>query len=168
LAVGCGLCRQEALFRWVAFVVGHSFGLFNVPFLAILFLPLVVQTTSPPTSLLLSSLPSSQPPGTNLMTSDRPPRDGGNQRAKGPREYQRYRNNNDIVALVPPHSFGYRHCGETLYIWPAGMITRNPSWLLKLIQRIKPYTEGIIGDGVADHSIEEYSRCLKAVRIDNV
>ncbi|MGB7347904.1 MAG: transcription termination factor Rho [Pirellulaceae bacterium] len=28
------------------------------------------------------------------MTSDRPPRDGGNQRAKGPREYQRYRNSN--------------------------------------------------------------------------
>ncbi len=39
----------------------------------------------------------------------------------------RFRNNNDIVPLVPPFSAGYCHAGEELYIWPGSMITRNPA-----------------------------------------
>lgn len=78
---------------------------------------------------------------------------------------QRYRNNNDIVPLVPPKSFGYSHSGEELYIWPCGVITRQPHWVLRLVQRVKPWTAGIIGDGVADHAIAEYSRLIHDVRI---
>jgi hypothetical protein len=77
----------------------------------------------------------------------------------------RFRNNNDIVPLVPPFSAGYTHAGEELYIWPGSMITRNPCWPLKLIQRLQPILSGVIGDGIADHSMDEYCRHLEAVRI---
>ena len=85
--------------------------------------------------------------------------------ASGEFGVQRYRNNNDIVPLVPLLSQGYAHCGEELYVWPCSVVTRCPSWPLKLIQHAKPYTEGIIGDGLADHSINEYARHLQAIRI---
>ncbi|MEZ6041349.1 MAG: lipase family protein [Planctomycetaceae bacterium] len=77
----------------------------------------------------------------------------------------RYRNNNDIVPTVPPTSCGYQHAGDELYIWPAGMVTMNVPWPLKLIQRIKPLAAGIIGDSIADHSVAEYVRHLERVRI---
>ena len=79
--------------------------------------------------------------------------------------HMRFRNNNDIVPLVPPFNAGYTHAGEELYIWPGSMITKNPGWLLKTIQRVKPILCGVFGDGIADHSMEEYCRHLDAVRI---
>lgn len=78
---------------------------------------------------------------------------------------QRYRNNNDIVPLVPPLTFGYRHSGRELYIWPAGMVTVHPCTTLKLIQHIKPIAEGVIGDGLADHAITQYQRHILALQI---
>lgn len=79
--------------------------------------------------------------------------------------HMRFRNNNDIVPLVPPFSAGYVHAGEELYIWPGSMITKNPGWLLKTIQRVKPMLCGVFGDGIADHSMDEYCRHLEAVKI---
>jgi hypothetical protein len=79
--------------------------------------------------------------------------------------HMRFRNNNDVVPLVPPFSAGYCHAGEELYIWPGSMITRNPGWLLKAIQRLKPMLCGVIGDGLADHAMEEYCKHLDAARI---
>jgi hypothetical protein len=79
--------------------------------------------------------------------------------------HMRFRNNNDIVPLVPPFNAGYCHTGEELYIWPGSMITKNPGWLLSAIQRIKPMLSGVFGDGIADHSMDEYCRHLDAVRI---
>jgi hypothetical protein len=79
--------------------------------------------------------------------------------------HMRFRNNNDIVPLVPPFSAGYTHAGEELYIWPGSMITRNPCWPLKLIQRLQPILSGVIGDGIADHSMDEYCRHLERVKI---
>jgi hypothetical protein len=79
--------------------------------------------------------------------------------------HMRFRNNNDIVPLVPPFNAGYCHAGEELYIWPGSMITKNPGWLLKTIQRVKPMLFGVFGDGISDHSMDEYCRHLEAVRI---
>jgi hypothetical protein len=79
--------------------------------------------------------------------------------------HMRFRNNNDIVPLVPPFSAGYTHAGDELYIWPGSMITKNPSWLLKTIQRVKPMLCGVLFDGISDHSIDEYCRHLDAVKI---
>ncbi len=79
--------------------------------------------------------------------------------------HMRFRNNNDIVPLVPPFSAGYVHPGEELYIWPGSMITKNPGWLLKTIQRVNPMLCGVFGDGIADHSMDEYCRHLDAVKI---
>ena len=78
---------------------------------------------------------------------------------------QRFRNNNDIVPLLPLISCGYRHAGRELYIWPSGMITCNPPLLPKILQHFSPLARGVIGDGLADHSMTEYLRHLQAVRI---
>ncbi|WP_339739208.1 lipase family protein [uncultured Maricaulis sp.] len=77
---------------------------------------------------------------------------------------QRYRNNNDIVPLVPPRSAGYLHAGQELYIWPNGGVSANPSILLKMLQRIKGATSRLL-DGVRDHSMNDYARKIHALEI---
>lgn len=78
---------------------------------------------------------------------------------------QRYRNNNDIVPLLPFYTRGYRHCGDELYIWPHSAVTRNPCWPVKLAQHVIPYLHGVYGDGLRDHAMAEYLKHVEAVQI---
>lgn len=77
----------------------------------------------------------------------------------------RYRNNNDIVPLLPLLCRGYRHAGDELYIWPNGAVSKNPVWVLKLIQHVLPYLRGIYGDGFADHRVSEYVKQIALIQI---
>ena len=77
----------------------------------------------------------------------------------------RYHNHNDLVPLLPPFSRGYAHAGDTLYIWPAGMVTRSPGRLLRFVQRCRSWLTGVIGDGLHDHAMAEYQAKLHAVRV---
>jgi hypothetical protein len=77
---------------------------------------------------------------------------------------QRYRNNNDIVPLVPPKSAGYMHAGRELYIWPNGAVTADPPLILKVIQRIKGITSRMF-DGLRDHEMAGYAQRIQALEI---
>lgn len=77
----------------------------------------------------------------------------------------RFRNNNDLVTLLPRYRRGYRHVGRCLYIWPCGVITRSPGFTLQLLQRLKSWATGHFGEGVRDHAMTEYVSKLSTVTI---
>ena len=77
----------------------------------------------------------------------------------------RWRNNNDIVTIVPPISKGYRHIGVELHIWPEGVVTSSPGWFLRLIQRAKPLICGMLFNGFRDHRMSAYREKLTALKI---
>ena len=81
-------------------------------------------------------------------------------------EHHRFRNNNDVVPVIPLWLMGYRHHGKLCYINYYGNIRKMTTW-----QRIKDQFRGIIRawqkgepfDGARDHSISAYEKKLENV-----
>ena len=73
--------------------------------------------------------------------------------------HYRWVNNNDIVARVPPFWFGYRHCGQELYLDRHGKLKKLTGW-----RRLSDRMQGFVGemvqkfriDHLSDHSIVDY------------
>ncbi|MBF0187398.1 MAG: hypothetical protein HQL50_05685 [Magnetococcales bacterium] len=84
----------------------------------------------------------------------------------GERTY-RYVNNNDAVTRLPPAALGYRHVGQLRYIDHRGRIKSEQelTWWdrikYQILGRLDGFTQGDLFDGMSDHRIEEYLRCLK-------
>jgi triacylglycerol lipase len=79
-------------------------------------------------------------------------------------EHFRYVNNNDIVTRVPPTFFGYRHCGQEVYLDRHGRIEQLGS-LMKRRDRFKGFLAGLLRfqvDHFTDHSIHRYIEAILA------
>ncbi len=73
-------------------------------------------------------------------------------------DHLRYVNNNDIVTRVPPGWFGYRHCGNEIYLDRRGQI-RKSGFAGKTRDRWIGFWRGLLNgkiDPFEDHSIHQY------------
>lgn len=70
----------------------------------------------------------------------------------------RWVNNNDIVTRVPPTWWGYRHCGQEMYIDYKGRVRMVEGWR-RAWDRLRGFLRGLRRfsiDHFSDHSIERY------------
>ena len=85
------------------------------------------------------------------------------------RQTFRYVNNNDIVARVPPRSSGYSHVGSFRYFDKNGVQDDQMDWWDKVVDRMKGNIDEILNskvgiDGIKDHAIANYVRCLETAK----
>lgn len=74
-------------------------------------------------------------------------------------KHYRHKNNNDIVTTVPLALMGYKHHGELRYINFYGNVRKLTPWQA-IKDKWRGWRSGIL-DGVKDHNIGDYYRCLK-------
>ena len=77
-------------------------------------------------------------------------------------DYYRYVNNNDIVTRVPPVLFGYRHCGQQVYLNRNGEIVKL-GHVGRRRDRWKGFFRGLRRgriDHFTDHSIHQYINAI--------
>jgi triacylglycerol lipase len=83
----------------------------------------------------------------------------------------RYVNNNDIVTRVPPRSMSYRHVCVSHYFDEEGHHRPGITDWDKFLDRLKGRWKdlGELGtDGVKDHAMGEYVKCLNHPKVDKV
>ena len=73
-------------------------------------------------------------------------------------------NNNDVVPKVPPAIFNFSHHGELRYINYHGDV-RELTWWQRVKDswrgRKRAWQKGEVFDGVYDHFIDGYCKCLE-------
>ncbi len=77
--------------------------------------------------------------------------------------YRRHVNNNDAATRVPSTLRGFRHSGQLIYHSSRGKALTNPKPGVILADRIRGRLSAAwdgMTDGLADHRIERYARCL--------
>jgi len=82
-------------------------------------------------------------------------------------DHLRYVNNNDIVTRVPPAWFGYRHCGQEIYLDRKGRL-RPGGFAGKARDRWIGFWKGLRQgkiDHFADHSIHQYINAIEHARV---
>lgn len=73
--------------------------------------------------------------------------------------HYRHKNNNDIVTTVPLFLMGYKHHGILRYINFYGNVRKLTVWQA-IKDKWRGYKSGFL-DGVKDHNIGDYYKCLK-------
>lgn len=74
--------------------------------------------------------------------------------------HYRWVNNNDVVARVPPFWFGYRHCGQEMYLDRHGNLRNDVKGWRRISDRVQGFCSELINkfrvDHLSDHSIMDY------------